>query len=167
MLETLRTTREAASGPEVCHNTAAQQRAKETILEALLTANRVLVRRDGHVPPLSPLYNGPYAVLRHAPRFFTLWIVERDETVHVQRGASSSSGPPLAPLPPRLRVRFTLPPHDQPAIRGQETVHPPAEEPGPVFPSDASEGFFVRPGSFSTDTGRPQHLRRPPLRMDL
>ena len=182
--------------PEVRHNTAAQQRAPETVPEALLTADRVLVRRDGHVLPLSQFYDGPYAVLRRTPRVFTIRMGERDETVHVQRlkpftaaaepaaqpprrglppappapptadapprGASSHPGPPLAPLPPMRRVRFTLPPRDQPTARGRENANPSAEEPGTVCPSDTSEGFFVRPGSSSTDTGRPQRLRRPP-----
>ena len=84
-METLRATREAASGPEARHNTAAHQRAPESIPDALRTADRVLVRRDGHVPPLSSLYDGPYAVLRRAPRFFTIRMGDREETVHVQR----------------------------------------------------------------------------------
>ena len=53
------------------------------------------------------------------------------------------------------RVRFTLPLHDQPTARGRDNANPPAEEQGTVFPSDASEGFFARPGSYSTDNGHP------------
>ncbi len=96
-LATLRTIREAASGPEARHNTAAHQQAPETIPDALRTADRVLVRRNGHMPLLSQLYNGPYAVLRHAPRFFTIQMGERDEIVHMQR--LNRSPPP----PSRLR----------------------------------------------------------------
>ena len=55
-METLRTIPEAASRPEAHHNTAAHEQAPETIPDALLTADHVLVRRDGHVPPLSQLY---------------------------------------------------------------------------------------------------------------
>ncbi len=178
-------------------HTSAPQKPSRTIC----TSDRILVRRDGHVPPLSSLYDGPYAVLRRAPRFFTIRMGERDETVHVQRlkpftaaaepaavpprrgrppapptpppadapprGASSSPGPPLTPLPPICHVRFTLPPSDQPTARGRENAIPPAEEPGTVFPSDASYGFFARPGSYSTDDGCPQRLRRPPSCLDL
>ncbi len=71
-METLRTIREAASGPEARHNNAAHQQAPETIPDGLCTTYYVLVRHDGHVPPLSQLYDGPYMVLRHAPRFFTI-----------------------------------------------------------------------------------------------
>ncbi len=84
-LETLRATREVASGPEARHNTAAHQRTPETIPDALRTTERVSVCRDSHVPPLSQLYNGPFVVLRCAPRFFTIQMGEREETVHVQQ----------------------------------------------------------------------------------
>ena len=195
-LATLRATREAASGPEARHNTAAHQRAPDTIPDALRTADRVLVRR---VLPLSSLYDGPYTVLHRAPRFFTIRMGEREETVHVQRlkpftaaaepaavpprrgrppappapppadapprGASSRPGLPLAP--PTHCMRFTLPPRDKLTARGRENANPPAEEPGTVFPSDTSEGFFARPGSCPTDDGRRQRLRRPPSHLDL
>jgi hypothetical protein len=32
----------------------------------------VWVRRGGIIPPLQPLYDGPYAVLRPGPRSFTI-----------------------------------------------------------------------------------------------
>ncbi len=34
----------------------------------------VFVRQGGHVPPLQPLYDGPYAVLRRSLHYFTLRI---------------------------------------------------------------------------------------------
>ena len=46
------------------HNTAEGRTAPAELPAALLTAPYVLVRRDGHVPPLELLSDGPYAVLR-------------------------------------------------------------------------------------------------------
>ena len=41
------------------HNTAEGRTAPAELPAALLTAPYVLVRRDGHVPPLELLYDGP------------------------------------------------------------------------------------------------------------
>ena len=41
------------------HNTAADRLAPTVLPAELLNASHVLVRRDGHVPPLEPLYDGP------------------------------------------------------------------------------------------------------------
>ena len=161
----------------------------------LRAADCVLVHRDGHMPPLSPLYDRPYTVLQRAPQFITIHMGDREENVHVQRlkpfadaaeppAVTPRRGrPPLPPAqphaaapprgassssgPPIRRVQFTLPLRDQPPARSQEIADPPAEEPETVFPSDASKEFFVRPGSCSTDTGCPQRLWQPPSRMDL
>jgi hypothetical protein len=42
---------------------ARAQQAPEDLPVDLLRAEAVLVRRDGHVPPLAPLYDAPYRVL--------------------------------------------------------------------------------------------------------
>ncbi len=57
----------------------------DTIPDALRTAERVLVRRDAHNPPLAPLYDGPYTVVQRGPRFFKLQIGDRQDTIHVNR----------------------------------------------------------------------------------
>ena len=51
----------------------------------LLAASHVLVRRDGHVPPLAPLYDGPYAVLRRSLHTFTILMGDREEVVSTSR----------------------------------------------------------------------------------
>ncbi len=51
------------------HNTASGARAPIQLTAALASATHVLVRRDGHVPPLAPLYDGPYKVLQRSPHF--------------------------------------------------------------------------------------------------
>ncbi len=49
----------------------------------LLCAPLVWVRQGGLVPPLQPLYYGPYAVLPRGPCSFTIRVGSRDEVVAV------------------------------------------------------------------------------------
>jgi hypothetical protein len=51
----------------------------------LLSTPLVWVHRGGLVPPLQPLYDGPYAVLRRGPRSFTIRVGSRDEVVAFSR----------------------------------------------------------------------------------
>jgi hypothetical protein len=51
----------------------------------LFSAALVWVRRGGLVPPLQPLFDGPYAVLRCGPRSFTIRVGSQDEVVAVSR----------------------------------------------------------------------------------
>ncbi len=45
----------------------------------------VFIRKDGHVAPLAPLYEGPYKVLSHSLKTFQLQVGKRVEVVSVQR----------------------------------------------------------------------------------
>ncbi len=47
---------------------------------ALLQASHVYVRRGSTLPPLSPLYVGPYEVLERADNFFRIAVGGREET---------------------------------------------------------------------------------------
>jgi hypothetical protein len=51
----------------------------------LLSAPLVWVCWGGLVPPLQLLYNGPYVVLRHGPRSFTIRVGSWDEAVAIGR----------------------------------------------------------------------------------
>ena len=51
----------------------------------LTSASFVFVRRGAPGPPLSPLYDGPYQVLAAGPKFFTLQVGGRKDTVSVDR----------------------------------------------------------------------------------
>jgi hypothetical protein len=55
----------------------------------LLSAPLIWVRQCGLVPPLQPLYDGPYAVLRHGPRSFTIRVESQDEVNAVSRPSRS------------------------------------------------------------------------------
>ena len=83
----------------------------------LQDASHVFVRRDGHVPPLQPLYHGPYLVLQRSEKSFVLQVGARTDNVSVDRlKPCLSSGPVLAQLPPR-RGRPPRPPQPPPVRR--------------------------------------------------
>ena len=46
-----------------CHNTLSTTDLPEQIPTSLYSCLMVLIHKDGHVPPLAPLYEGPYKVL--------------------------------------------------------------------------------------------------------
>ncbi len=65
----------------------------------LLSAPLVWVRQGRLVPPLQPLYDGPYAVLRHGPCSFTIRVGSRDEVVAIShlkacKAADATPGSP-------------------------------------------------------------------------
>ena len=72
---------------------------------ALLSATYVLVRRDGHVPPLTPLYDGPYKVLQRSLHIFRLQIGNRQDTVSTSRLKAVQEDPDVGPAEPRPRGR--------------------------------------------------------------
>jgi hypothetical protein len=49
----------------------------------LLSAPLIWICRGGIIPPLQPLYDGPYVVLRRGPRSFTIRVGSRDEVIAV------------------------------------------------------------------------------------
>ncbi len=67
---------------------------------ALLQASHVYVRRGGTLPPLTPLYVGPYEVLERADKHFRLAVGGREETVSIDRlKPNLGVGPFSAALP--------------------------------------------------------------------
>jgi hypothetical protein len=102
--------------------------------EDLLLARYVLVRRDGHQPPLSPAYDGPYLVLERSLRFFKIQIGGRADNVSTlrlkpchtppdtqveaadppRRGRPPKNGPPTAPPATPAPPTPTLPPQPAP-----------------------------------------------------
>ena len=68
----------------------------------LQTAAFVFVRRDGHVPPLQPLYAGPYAVLWRTAKCFVLRVGDKEVTVSVDRlKPAITDGAVQVAVPPR------------------------------------------------------------------
>jgi len=101
------------------HNISPSANLPETIPTSLTTCPMVLVRKDGHVPPLAPLYAGPYKVLSRSARTFRLQVGTRTEVVSVQRLKPACTNdeelpalPPRRGRPPRLAppISSALPP---------------------------------------------------------
>ena len=57
----------------------------EVIPAELSSCPMVFIRKDGHVAPLAPLYEGPYKVLSRSLKPFQLQVGKRVEVVLVQR----------------------------------------------------------------------------------
>jgi Integrase core domain len=143
------------------HNVARAQQAPEDLTADLLRAEAVLVRRDGHVPPLAPLYNGPYCVLTRSRDFFRLQMGGRTDTVSTSRlkpcldPAAAPAAPPRPGRPPGQRkdVTFHWPPVAPPPASASPAA--PARSlaaAGPVNSTCAGgrNRFSPRPGVFST-----------------
>jgi hypothetical protein len=67
---------------------------------ALLSAAFVYVRKGGTIPPLSPLYSGPYRVLASGPKVFRLQVGEQEETVFIDRLKPHRGAAPVQPAQP-------------------------------------------------------------------
>ncbi len=72
---------------------------------ALLSATFVYIRKGGTVPPLSPLYSGPYRVLASGWKVFRLQVGEREETVSIDRLQPHRGAAPVQPAQPPSRGR--------------------------------------------------------------
>ena len=134
------------------HNTAASRAAPTELPAALLTAPYVLVRRDGHVPPLELLYDGPYAVLRRCPQYFTIQLGDREEVVSTSRLKPCQS-PVTVAAQPRTRGR--------PRGSGTRSGLPPRRLPGPAQTPPA------QPEPGGEDTPVPANPPQPPRRGGL
>jgi len=88
------------------------ERAPPAVPAALSGATHVYIRRGNTGPPLTPLYSGPYVVRRREPKFFTLIIGGKHETVSVERLKAhrgvkmvSPASPPPRGRPPKTAAR--------------------------------------------------------------
>jgi hypothetical protein len=75
---------------------------------ALQTARFVFVRDDGHKPPLSPLYRGPYRVVTRSAKFFRLQLGDKEDSVSVDRLKPVFSTEDVTPVQPPRRGRPPL-----------------------------------------------------------
>jgi transposase InsO family protein len=90
--------------PPTRHNTAAARTPPAELPADLARAPAVFVRRDGHVPPLQPLYDGPFAVLRRSLHHFTLQLGDRVDKISTSR-LKPCTDPTAAPAAPPRRGR--------------------------------------------------------------
>ncbi len=134
------------------HNSSAQ--LLNELPGELLSAPLVWVRQGGVIPPLQPLYNGPYAVLRSGPRSFTIPVGSRDEVISVSHlkacttadampGSPRRCGRPPSSYPggpaATRRVSFS-----DPLVSSLSPPAPPQDNPGTVFLP--GQEVFARPG---------------------
>ena len=90
-----------------------------------MEAEYVFVREDASKPPLSPLYRGPYLVLRRSEKFFILQIGDKQDSVSVDRLKPVFSSNPVVPGLPPVRGRPRLVPASVP---GPPAVRPPVKK---------------------------------------
>ncbi len=81
----------------------------------LALAQYVYVRRGGHVPPLAPVYLGPYEVLQKHAKTFVLRVGAGTEVVSVDRLKPHTGTGPVVPVSPPMRGRPRAPSNVQPA----------------------------------------------------
>jgi hypothetical protein len=97
----------------------------------LAAARLVFVRRDGHVPPLTPLYEGPYSVVRRSLHHFTVKMGDREEVISKSR-LKTCNDETATPAEPRRRGRppgprhvwFRLQPVQPPRCRDDQIIQP-------------------------------------------
>jgi hypothetical protein len=149
------------------HNVAADRELPEDLPPDLWAADRVWVRRCGHVPLLTPLYDGPYAVIQRSLRAFKLQIGGKEDNVSTSRLKPCSSSTPTASLPARgrpwLHPAVDPPPpptRERRRVRFDLTPQPAAKDSGTVFPAQPCR-FFERPGE-ATKSRYPRRQRGPP-----
>jgi hypothetical protein len=135
------------------HNSSAQ--LPDELPGDLLSAPFVLVRRGGVIPPLQPLYDGPYAVLRRGPCSFTIKVGSRDEVIAVSRLEACTA----ADATPGSLRRCGRPPGSHPggpaATKRVSFSDPLVSSPSPPSPLQLgprtvflpSEEVFARPGT--------------------
>ena len=74
-LEPFSKTLSAAEHSATRHNIAAARRPPPQLPDDLARAPTVFVKRDGQLPPLQPLYDGPYTVIRPFPTWPAMLVV--------------------------------------------------------------------------------------------
>jgi len=73
--------------------------------QRILSAQYVYVRRCGVIPPLSPLYTGPFAVVARGPKVFKIQVGDRQESISVDRLKPHLGSSPVVPAAPPARGR--------------------------------------------------------------
>ena len=67
------------------HNLSEKSVAPFELPADLLQSDFVFVRKDGHVPALAPLYDGPYRVLARSREAFKLQLGSRCDNISTSR----------------------------------------------------------------------------------
>ncbi len=155
------------------HNSSAQ------LPGDLLSAPLVWVRGGGVIPPLQPLYDGPYTVLHRRPRSFTIRVGSWDEVIAVSRlkactAADATPGsllrcgrrPGSHPGGPAATKRVLF---SDPLVSPPSPPVPPRDGPGTVFLPGEEVFACSGPAALSEvpQTRYPSRQRELPKRLDL
>ena len=157
------------------HNTAAAPRPLPQLPNDLTRAPTVFVRRDGHVPPLQPLYDDTCAVICPSLHHFTLRIGDKEDKVSTLRlkPCSDPTAPPAQPRvrgcpPAAVRFRDFSPPGAAMARQEYFVPQQPAEPRWEPFSPGPPPGVFARPASIlDLAAARPACNRQAPSRLYL
>ncbi len=153
----LQTTMTGRPPPPTRHNSAP---APSTLLEELLLARFVLVRRDGAQPSQSPVYNEPYPVLERSTHFFFLEIGDRTDKVSTLRLKAARTPADTEPAKPRRRGR--------PVAQAPPVHSPPLSQRGQPRQVTFSLPPTSPPTTSSTSaSSRLLRNARPPTRLNL
>jgi len=87
------------------HNLPLSLRPPSQVVQDLMNCTHVFVRRDGHIPSLTPLYEGPYEVLSKSEKVFKLWMGARVDSVSITRLKPAYLPPGSCPALPPARGR--------------------------------------------------------------
>ena len=87
------------------HNLPSSTQTPSQIVHELLNSTHVFVRRDGHVPAITPLYEGPYEVLSRSEKYFKLRMGARVDSVSITRLKPAYLPPGSCPALPPARGR--------------------------------------------------------------
>jgi cleavage and polyadenylation specificity factor subunit 1 len=93
----------ASSQPPTTSQPRTWAQVAATPPSAQLMASRfVYIRKGGAAVPLAPLYDGPFRVVKHGPKYFVVKIGDREESVSVDRlKAHLGSTEPALAVPPK------------------------------------------------------------------
>ncbi len=143
-----------------------------------LPGDLIWVRWGGVIPPLQPLYNGPYAVLRRGPRSFTILVGSRTRSSpsaasRLARPRSHAWQPALARQTARFAPRRSCRNQEglisDPLVSSPSPPALPRDGPGTIFLP--GEEVFARPGPVAPSqvppTRYPSRQWAPPQRLDL
>jgi len=87
------------------HNLPSSPQPPSPLVHELLNSTHVFVRRDGHVPALTPLYDGPYEVISRSKKVFKLRMGARVDSVSITRLKPAYLPPGSCPALPPARGR--------------------------------------------------------------
>ena len=102
-----------------------QSAAPAAVSDALKNSSYVFIRHDAIRKPLQPPYDGPYKVLDRSPKYFTIDVKGRRDTVSVDRLKVAHLDDVVLPSTPSLPAVPTEPPTSQDITQAPQELNAP------------------------------------------